>query len=82
MNGPKYVALSTPLPPFSLLLPNAPKEWLIRKHGDFEINRKEMGSSDKDQTSHYETSQVSNNCQWPGLTGVSEEVMTPRKRVC
>ena len=24
----------------------------------------------------------SNNCQWPGLEGVSEGVMTPRKRVC
>ena len=24
----------------------------------------------------------SNNCRWPGLTGVREGVMTPRKRVC
>ena len=30
-------------------------EWLIRKHGAFEIDRQESGTSTKDQTSHDET---------------------------
>ena len=28
--------------------PNSPNEWLIRKHGAFEIGRKELGLSSKD----------------------------------
>ena len=35
--------------------PNSQNESLVRKHGAFEIDRKELGSSDKDQTSHMET---------------------------
>ena len=35
--------------------PNSRNEWLIRKHGAFEIDRKELGLLSKDQTRHYET---------------------------
>ena len=38
-------------------------------------------SMDNDKDNDTERS-PSNNCQWPGLTGMSERVMTPRKRVC
>ena len=34
---------------------NSQEEWLILKHGAFEIDRKELGMSSKDQTSHNET---------------------------